>query len=189
MTRKTRIALAVLALGAAFTATSASAQGFNSSGNVTMERQANTYVKGEGYDTLYGYSLAACEAQCRSDTGCAMVEFYKPDNKCNLFRHTKTAGASREAMVSIKRTQPQSWSWPWKQPQEANLRRLSDSYVIGEGYDTFTRSNVAECETVCKDDASCKMFEFFKPERKCNLYSHRSTRYASGNTAIVGVKE
>jgi PAN domain len=171
------LSIAVLAVAA--TTTFAEAQ-FAGTQTTWMERRANTYVEGEGYDTIRGLSQSACEAQCRNDSGCAMAEFFKPETKCNLFRHARTAGYSREANVAIKR----SWT-----PRQPAMRRLADSYVIGEGYETHRRASADLCQTLCVGDTTCAMSEFYKPERKCNLYSHRNTRAASGNSAIVAVKE
>ena len=153
---------------------------------VTMERRDNTFVEGEGYDTLWGISYAVCASQCLADSGCGMIEFYLPENKCNLFRHTRPAGWSRDAVVGIKRvvTTP-----PPAPPPTGTMRRLTDSYVVGEGYDTILRSHVSDCEDYCLQDRQCRMMEYFRPEKKCNLYSHRNTRPAEGNAALVGVKE
>lgn len=151
----------------------------------TIEYHENTYVAGEGYDTLRGITYGNCASQCLADNSCAMIEFYRPENKCNLFRHSRTAGWSRDAVVGIKRA-----AAPVPPPSRAgHMRRLANSYVVGKGYDTITRSTVQDCEDYCLGDRQCRMMEFFRPENKCNLYSHRNTRQAEGSAALVSVKE
>jgi hypothetical protein len=105
-----------------------------------------------------------------------MIEFHKPDAKCNLYNHTRIDGSSKDADVGIKR----SGSTAQSAPQRASLptiKRQANSFVEGEGY-----------EQRCAADNSCVMLEFYKPDRKCNLYANRRS-IGSASTADVGVKQ
>jgi hypothetical protein len=50
-----------------------------------MERQVGVWIEGPGYDITYGGSYEACARRCRYSPRCRMVEFYRPERKCNLY--------------------------------------------------------------------------------------------------------
>jgi hypothetical protein len=72
------------------------------SGGADIRRVANTYVVGEGYRTVRNATWDSCTRACAADSGCVMIEHYRPESKCNLFGHTRTSGASSAADVGIK---------------------------------------------------------------------------------------
>jgi hypothetical protein len=158
-----------------------------SSSDAVISRQSGRYVEGEGYRTYAGSSYGQCEQLCLEDGSCRMIEFHKPDAKCNLYSHTRIDGSSKDADVGIKR----SGSTAQSAPQRASLptiRRHANSFVEGEGYDTTRTGSYSECEQRCAADNSCVMLEFYKPDRKCNLYANRRS-IGSASTADVGVKQ
>ena len=71
----------------------------------TIESQSGVWVEGRGYDVTYGGTYEACATRCLATTKCVMIEFYRPEKKCNLYdqmRPRKTGGASK---VGIRRLQ------------------------------------------------------------------------------------
>jgi hypothetical protein len=62
----------------------------------------DVYVAGEGYRVLRGTAPSVCQQACLADDRCAMYEFYKPNQSCGLFDHTRIAGESNQAQVGLK---------------------------------------------------------------------------------------
>ena len=68
-----------------------------------MEKLPGVWVEGPGYDVTYGGSYEGCTQRCLAAAKCVMLEFYRPEKKCNLYdtlRPRKTGGAS---IVGIRR--------------------------------------------------------------------------------------
>jgi hypothetical protein len=158
----------------------------------TIQRYANRFVEGEGYRTFYGSSYGSCAQSCLADGNCRMMEFHKPDAKCNLYNHTQIDGSSSDADTGIKRaglaSAPTIYQPPTVQQWAPTIRRYTNTYVEGEGYRVVTSSSYAACERLCAGDSSCRMLEFHKPDAKCNLYNHTRTS-GSATTADVGIKQ
>ena len=71
----------------------------------TIEPVPGVWVEGRGYDVTYGGTYDSCAARCLAAAKCVMIEFYRPEKKCNLYdqmRPHKTGGASK---VGIRRLQ------------------------------------------------------------------------------------
>ncbi len=69
----------------------------------TIEPVTGVWVEGRGYDVTYGGTYDACAARCLATSKCVMIEFYRPEKKCNLYdqmRPRKSGGASK---VGIRR--------------------------------------------------------------------------------------
>ena len=70
-----------------------------------IEKISGVWVEGRGYDVTYGGSYAVCAQRCLDTAKCVMLEYYRPEKKCNFYdtmRPRKTGGASN---VGIRRTQ------------------------------------------------------------------------------------
>ena len=70
-----------------------------------IEKVSGVWVEGRGYDVTYGGTYDSCAARCLAAAKCVMIEFYRPEKKCNLYdqmRPHKTGGASK---VGIRRLQ------------------------------------------------------------------------------------
>ena len=62
-----------------------------------ITRFAGVWVEGPGYDVTYGGTYETCAQRCLAAQPCVMIEFYRPEKKCNLYdalRPRKTGGAS-----------------------------------------------------------------------------------------------
>lgn len=70
----------------------------------TMQRfPGNVWVEGPGFDVSYGLTYDRCAAKCLANDKCVMIEFYRPEKKCNLYsskRPTKKGGSSDVAVRS-----------------------------------------------------------------------------------------
>ena len=69
-----------------------------------METISGVWVEGRGYDVTYGGTYEGCAQRCMKTEKCVMVEFYRPEKKCNLYdtlRPRKSGGASN---VGIRRS-------------------------------------------------------------------------------------
>ena len=69
-----------------------------------------------------------------------------------------------------------------------DFRKLTRHYVEGEGYDTTLESSYDACSRRCLNEDRCRMFEFYKPKRKCNLFDHTRARKTSDADAEVAIK-
>lgn len=72
----------------------------------TMHRLPGVWVEGPGYDVKYGADFNACAARCLAATKCVMIEYYRPEKKCNLYdgrRPTKPGGSSDVAVKAHQR--------------------------------------------------------------------------------------
>lgn len=54
-----------------------------------MEKLAGVWVDGPGYDVTYGKTYEACAARCLAAERCVMIEFYRPERKCNLYAEVR----------------------------------------------------------------------------------------------------
>lgn len=152
----------------------------------------DTYVEGEGYHAIVSTSVPICREACTQDKRCAMYEFHRPTRTCGLFDHATPGGPSSDAEVGIKtgvgahlqrpdsaaaKTAVAGWSLA--------LRR--NAYVSGEGYRVMRDTAPAVCQQACLSDDRCAMYEFYRPNASCGLFSH--TRIAGESSqAEVGLK-
>lgn len=66
-----------------------------------MTRLAKVWVEGPGYDITYGGAYEACAGRCLANAQCVMIEYYRPEKKCNLYdteRPTLRGGSSDVAV-------------------------------------------------------------------------------------------
>ncbi len=62
-----------------------------------MEKLSGVWVEGPGYNITYGGNYDACTQRCLAAAKCVMIEYYRPEKKCNLYdqmRPRKTGGSS-----------------------------------------------------------------------------------------------
>jgi PAN-like domain len=63
----------------------------------TMEQTTGMWVEGPGFDIKYGGNYDECAQRCLSTSSCVMIEYYRPEKKCNMYntiRPLKTGGSS-----------------------------------------------------------------------------------------------
>ena len=70
---------------------------------VVIEKLSGVWVEGPGYEITYGAAYDVCAQRCLNTPKCVMLEYYRPEKKCNHYdtvRPRKTGGSSD---VGIKR--------------------------------------------------------------------------------------
>ena len=63
----------------------------------TIEKTTGMWVEGPGFDIKYGGTYEQCAARCIATSACVMIEYYRPEKKCNMYdavRPLKTGGSS-----------------------------------------------------------------------------------------------
>jgi PAN domain len=63
----------------------------------TIEKLSGVWVEGPGFEITYGKDYQNCTQRCLSNPKCVMIEYYRPEKKCNLYdtmRPRKTGGSS-----------------------------------------------------------------------------------------------
>ncbi len=71
--------------------------------SVRIEKLSGVWIEGPGFEITYGGTFDACAQRCLTNGRCVMIEYYRPEKKCNLYdmvRPRKTGGSSD---VGIKR--------------------------------------------------------------------------------------
>jgi hypothetical protein len=70
----------------------------------TMERLGSgVWIEGPGFEVTYGGNYDGCARRCLASDKCVMIEYYRPERKCNLYstiRPRRQGGASDVAIRS-----------------------------------------------------------------------------------------
>ena len=62
-----------------------------------IKRLEGVWIEGPGFDVTYGGTYEGCAARCLANQSCVMLEYYRPEKKCNLYdtmRPRKNGGSS-----------------------------------------------------------------------------------------------
>lgn len=68
-----------------------------------MEKLAGVWVDGPGYDVTYGKTYEACAARCLAAERCVMIEFYRPERKCNLYAEVRPRRKGGSSDVGLRK--------------------------------------------------------------------------------------
>jgi PAN domain len=63
----------------------------------TIQKTTGMWVEGPGFDIKYGGTYEQCAERCLATSACLMIEYYRPEKKCNMYdavRPLKSGGAS-----------------------------------------------------------------------------------------------
>jgi PAN domain len=63
----------------------------------TIQKTTGMWVEGPGFDIKYGGTYEQCAERCVATSACLMIEYYRPEKKCNMYdavRPLKSGGAS-----------------------------------------------------------------------------------------------
>ena len=66
-----------------------------------MERLSGVWVEGPGFNITYGGDYDSCAQKCLGTPQCVMIEYYRPEKKCNMYdklRPRVTGGSSDVAL-------------------------------------------------------------------------------------------
>lgn len=68
-----------------------------------MQRLTGVWIEGPGFDVTYGGSFDGCVQRCLVHKTCAMIEFYRPEKKCNLYDSVRPRRPGGSSDVAIRR--------------------------------------------------------------------------------------
>jgi PAN-like domain len=68
-----------------------------------LERLAGVWVEGPGYEISYGGTYDGCAQKCLSASSCVMIEYYRPEKKCNLYNTMRPRKPGGSSDVGIRR--------------------------------------------------------------------------------------
>lgn len=69
----------------------------------TMQRYTGVWVEGPGFDITYGGTYEICSQRCLTNSACVMIEFYRPEKKCNLYNTIRPRLPGGDSIVAIRR--------------------------------------------------------------------------------------
>jgi hypothetical protein len=69
----------------------------------TIEKVTGVWVEGPGFDVTYGGTADGCSQRCLGNTKCVMIEYYRPEKKCNLYSEMRPRKSGGSSIVGIRR--------------------------------------------------------------------------------------
>jgi hypothetical protein len=69
----------------------------------SMEKLSGVWVEGPGYDIQYGAHYDACAQRCLASPKCVMLEYYRPEKKCNHYDQMRPRKSGGSSDVGIRR--------------------------------------------------------------------------------------
>ncbi len=69
----------------------------------SIEKLAGVWIEGPGYDIRYGGTYDDCAQRCLGTPQCAMIEYYRPERKCNLYTAVRPRKSGGSSDVGIRR--------------------------------------------------------------------------------------
>lgn len=82
---------------------------------------------------------------------------------------------------------PAAIAAPAVAPKRTSIKPVPGVWVEGPGFEVTYGGNYDGCAKRCLDNTSCLMIEYYKPEKKCNLYNTMRP-HKVGGASIVGVR-
>lgn len=67
-----------------------------------MARLDGVWVQGMGFDVTYGGNYDACAKRCLTHSQCVMIEYYRPEKKCNLYNSLRPRLKGGASDVAIR---------------------------------------------------------------------------------------
>jgi PAN domain len=68
-----------------------------------MEKFNGVWVEGPGFDITYGRTYDACSQRCLETATCVMIEYYRPEKKCNLYSTLRPRLNGGSSTVAVRR--------------------------------------------------------------------------------------
>jgi PAN domain len=68
-----------------------------------MERFPGVWVEGPGFEVTYGGAYEGCAQRCTANAKCVMIEYYRPEKKCNLYNTLRPRKNGGSSDVAIRR--------------------------------------------------------------------------------------
>ena len=67
-----------------------------------MTRLPGVWIEGPGYDIKYGADYETCAKHCAAEPKCVMIEYYRPEKKCNMYDSRRPTKAGGSPFVAVK---------------------------------------------------------------------------------------
>lgn len=68
----------------------------------TMQRLQGVWVEGPGFEVTYGSTYDGCAKRCLTNNACVMIEYYRPEKKCNLYNTLRPRLKGGSSDVAIR---------------------------------------------------------------------------------------
>jgi hypothetical protein len=92
----------ILTMASVITAVAQSAAPNAAAPPMVLKKQAGVWVDGPGFDVKYGGTYDTCAASCVSNTKCVMIEYYRPEKKCNQYDTPRKLLLGGSSIVGIR---------------------------------------------------------------------------------------
>lgn len=69
----------------------------------SIDKLTGVWVEGPGYDITYGRSYEECAQRCLGTAKCVMIEYYRPEKKCNLYDTVRPRKPGGSSFVGIRK--------------------------------------------------------------------------------------
>jgi PAN-like domain len=103
MSNLKRATALMLALGALTPAAAQTAQPAPIEKSARIEKLKGVWVEGPGYDITYGANYDTCAQRCLGTPACVMLEYYRPEKKCNHYNAMRPQKRGGDSDVGIRR--------------------------------------------------------------------------------------
>lgn len=67
-----------------------------------MQKLTGVWIEGPGFEITYGNSYERCADRCLAHGMCVMIEYYRPEKKCNLYDAVRPRLKGGSSIVGIK---------------------------------------------------------------------------------------
>jgi hypothetical protein len=137
-------------------------------------------VPGGGRVVTEASSIAGCRSSCQSESSCRGYEFNSTTLECRVFSQIARTGAQPSVYSGVK---PEEKPVPVETvpPPKKPLPVLSANFDEQNGRELFTVpgggrmatevGSLAGCRSACREDASCRGFEFDNTTEVCRIFS------------------
>jgi hypothetical protein len=68
-----------------------------------IEKLTGVWVEGPGYEITYGANYDTCAQRCLATPACVMLEYYRPEKKCNHYNAVRPQKRGGDSDVGIRR--------------------------------------------------------------------------------------
>lgn len=67
-----------------------------------IKKTTGMWVEGPGYDINYGGTYEQCATRCLAAAPCVMIEYYRPEKKCNMYNAVRPLKIGGSSIVGTK---------------------------------------------------------------------------------------
>lgn len=126
-----------------------------------------------------------CAQECTKNLFCQGFSFDEWNHLCILKTNLRDSRLEPRSISGVKRGQFSRF--PLTSSTAAQMKKFSNKYFPGEGYQTTTENSTDDCERVCHADMSCVAYTYLKTPSTCRLFKSTG-QYFSSPSADAGIK-